>query len=191
MKVLIIGAGLAGLSTAYHLKKSIDFEIFEKNQFVGGYSSSYQVDEYTFDYSGHYLHFRNKDIRSLVKELLKDNLRKVKRSSAIFSYNTITNYPYQSNFYGLPDKIIIQNLLGVIKAKYEKNIKNINNFHHEWILKNFGEGVAKNFMVPYNKKLWGVHPREMGINWIERFIPNIDLEDVIKGALIKKNDKMS
>ena len=49
MKVIIIGAGLAGLSTAYHLNKSIDFEIFEKNKFVMRYSSSYRVDKYTYD----------------------------------------------------------------------------------------------------------------------------------------------
>lgn len=189
MKVLIIGAGLAGLSTAYHLEKSIDCEIYERNQFVGGYASSYQIDDYVFDYSGHYLHLRNNDIRKLILKLLMGNIKKVERSSVIFSHNTITNYPYQSNFYGLPEEIIIQNLIGFIKAKYEKNRNFIYNFY-DWILKNFGKGIAENFMVPYNEKLWGIHPKKMSIEWIDRFIPDIKLNDVIRGAITKKKNNV-
>lgn len=189
MKVIIIGAGLAGLSTAYHLEKSIDCEIYERNLYVGGYASSYQIDDYIFDFSGHYLHLRNNDIKNLIFKLLKGNVKNVIRSSVIFSHNKITNYPYQSNFYGLPEEIIIQNLIGFIKAKYEKNNKPVHNFY-DWILKNFGKGIAENFMVPYNEKLWGVHPKKMSAEWIDRFIPDIKLNDVIRGTITKKKNEV-
>ena len=44
-KIVILGAGLAGLSTAYHLKK--DYEIYEKEGEVGGLCRSKNIDGFT------------------------------------------------------------------------------------------------------------------------------------------------
>ena len=38
-------------------------------------------------------------------------------------------------------------------------------------------------MIPYNTKLWGVHPREITSEWCSRFVPLPKLEDVVKGAV--------
>ena len=53
--IAIIGAGLAGLSTAYHLKK--DYSIYEQEHEVGGLCKSYTIDGFTFDYTGHLFAF--------------------------------------------------------------------------------------------------------------------------------------
>ena len=55
--ILIVGAGLAGLSTAFHLK-GLPYRIFEKEKEIGGLCRSYQIDGFTFDLTGHLLHFR-------------------------------------------------------------------------------------------------------------------------------------
>ncbi len=57
--ILIIGAGLAGLSTAYHLGSKDGYQICEKEGEVGGLCRSYEKDGFTFDYTGHLLHLRN------------------------------------------------------------------------------------------------------------------------------------
>jgi hypothetical protein len=46
-----------------------------------------------------------------------------------------------------------------------------------------GKGIAKHFMVPYNKKLLGASLCELRPEYAERFIPQPPTEDVIKGAL--------
>jgi len=38
-------------------------------------------------------------------------------------------------------------------------------------------------MVPYNEKLWGVHPREITAAWCSRFVPVPKLADVVRGAV--------
>jgi len=43
--------------------------------------------------------------------------------------------------------------------------------------------VAKHFMVPYNKKLWTVHPKEMTLSWMGSYVPQPDLEAALDGAL--------
>ena len=54
--ILIVGAGLAGLSTAYHLS-GLPYRLYEREQEVGGLCRSYKKDGFTFDYTGHLLHF--------------------------------------------------------------------------------------------------------------------------------------
>jgi protoporphyrinogen oxidase len=38
-------------------------------------------------------------------------------------------------------------------------------------------------MIPYNEKIWGVHPREITAEWCSRFVPLPNLEQVIAGAV--------
>ena len=50
--ILIIGAGLTGLSTAYHLG-DVEYQICEKEREVGGLCRSFKQDGFTFDCTGH------------------------------------------------------------------------------------------------------------------------------------------
>ena len=70
MKV-IIGAGLTGLSAAYHLQ-SDDYVILERCNDVGGTCSSCHQDGFTFDHVGHVMHFRQDRTRDLAKKVLGD-----------------------------------------------------------------------------------------------------------------------
>src|SRR5262249_14830771 len=53
----------------------------------------------------------------------------------------------------------------------------------EFILEKMGEGIARHFMIPYNHKLWGVHPREITAEWCSRFVPVPKLDEVVAGAV--------
>ena len=64
--IVIVGAGLAGLSTAYHLPHA-SYRLYEREREVGGLCRSYRKDGFTFDYTGHLLHFRQPDIKALVE----------------------------------------------------------------------------------------------------------------------------
>ncbi len=72
--VVIIGAGIAGLSAAYHLQNT-NYLIFEKEYRVGGLCRSEIIDGFTFDYAIHTIYSSDEYASKLIKEvLLKDNL---------------------------------------------------------------------------------------------------------------------
>ena len=71
--ILIVGAGLAGLSTAYHLR-GVPYKILEREREVGGLCRSYVKDGFTFDYTGHLLHFRQTAIKALVEAPASDSI---------------------------------------------------------------------------------------------------------------------
>lgn len=186
-RIVILGAGLAGLSVAYHLQeKNIDYQIFEREDAPGGLSRSKNIDGFTFDYSGHLLHFKDRYTYGLVKNLLNNNLIQHKRNSWIYSFGTYIPYPFQANLFGLPPKITKDCLLGFIQATnnghYKKN-KNTN--FRDWIYQTFGKGIARYFMVPYNKKFWTIPPSQLTCDWMNGLVPQPSLEDVIEGTITR------
>ena len=79
-KIVILGAGLAGLSAAFHIEreknklKNVDYEIFEKEMKAGGLCRTEVINGFSFDNSGHLLHLKNEYTRTLIERLLGDNL---------------------------------------------------------------------------------------------------------------------
>ena len=181
-EIVILGAGLAGLSAAYHLKSG--YALFEKENETGGMARSIYKDGYTFDYDGHLLHFRSEYAFNLVSDILNGNLAPHKRNSWVYSKGIFTRYPFQANFYGLPNSAIKDCLMGLIKTKLlNPSCLNSNGNFENWIIKTFGDGIANHFMLPYNRKFWTVEPKKMTCEWLDGFVPVPDLEDTVTGAI--------
>ncbi|MBW2182452.1 MAG: NAD(P)-binding protein, partial [Deltaproteobacteria bacterium] len=109
--ILIIGAGLAGLSTAYHLGKE-EYEIYEKENEAGGLCRSFKKDGFTFDYTGHLLHLRNEYTKKLIEKLLPGKIKPHTRCASIYSKGVFTSYPFQANLHGLPKEVIEECSIG-------------------------------------------------------------------------------
>jgi len=192
-KVLIIGAGLTGLSTAFHLEQmgGIDYSVYEKEEKVGGLCRSDYVrcagfeGMFTFDIVGHLLHLKKEYTKALVQELLKGNLKRHFRNSWIYSKRVYTKYPFQANTYGLLPKVVKECVFGFIDAKYRSvhsSRPSSRESFYDWILQNFGKGIAKHFMIPYNQKIWTVHPKELTCGWL-KYVPSPSFREVVIGAL--------
>lgn len=192
--IVILGAGLAGLSTAYHLRRAgcRDFALHEREHRPGGLCRSETRDGFTFDYTGHFLHLRTPEAKRLASGLLGRELASVARSSWVFSHDVFTRYPFQTNTYGLPIQVVKEVLLGYIEARYGKpfvpraacRVPSPN--FERWVYESFGAGIAKHFMIPYNEKVWALHPRFLTTDWMGRYVPPAPIEKVIEGALSDK-----
>jgi protoporphyrinogen oxidase len=186
--IVILGGGLAGLSVAYHLRKK--YQLFEKEERVGGLCRSHQVRGFTFDYTGHLLHFRSAYAKDFAYRLLGNNIKAHNRRAWIFSKNVFTRYPFQANTYGLPPEVIAECLLGFIESiKKSTSLPPANNFK-EWILQQFGSGIARHFMLPYNRKLWTIPLEAISLDWLKSFVPRPSITEVIKGALTARHSSL-
>ena len=188
VETIILGAGLAGLSTALHLER--DWLLVEKEDRVGGLTRTEELDGYHFDQTGHWLHLRHPHIRATVERLMGDGLTRVRRRSHIWSHGRYSLYPFQGNLYGLPREVVEECLMGVIEAKLQSARAEgggaaapAPRHFLDYVERHFGKGIARHFMVPYNTKLWGVPPTEITADWCSRFVPYPSLEQVVSGAL--------
>ncbi len=180
---IIIGAGPAGLSTAYHLHGS-SWQILEQQERVGGLCQSIEDNGFTFDYAGHIM-FTNSDyVKDVMYPLLLgDNVHWQDREAWVYSKNTYTRYPFQASTYGLPPEVINDCIMGAIKARYESDHSHEPQNFKEYIEMFWGEGIAKHFMMPYNQKLWAVPLDEMSHTWLSGRVPQPNLEEIILGGL--------
>ncbi len=189
--VLILGAGLSGLSAAIHLAGG--YRLVEKSDRVGGLCKTGVRDGFHFDATGHWLHLRDPGMRALAEEVLPGGWTTVVRKAGIWSHGVFTRYPYQVNTCGLPPEIVAENVLGFIEAHYGEKGRALREREPrtfgEFILRHLGEGFAKNFMFPYNEKLWTIHPNDMGTEWTGRFVPRPTIEQVVRGALGLEGDQ--
>lgn len=169
---LIIGGGLTGLSTAYHLEKAgrRDYLLVEKEPVLGGLARSIRRERFTFDCSGHLLHLHTRQGKQLVKHLLPRNLSRLQRQAWIYTHGTYIPYPYQAHLFALPPAQQQECLDGLRQAARRTSKQTPKNFE-DWCLRQFGKGIYSQFMRPYNTKLWGVPPRELTCEWCGPFVP--------------------
>ena len=79
---IIIGGGVTGLS--YALFTSNKSLILEAEPEIGGYCKTTKRNGYVWDYSGHFFHFNDKDIESIITRSLPVNaIRKVDKHTKI------------------------------------------------------------------------------------------------------------
>jgi protoporphyrinogen oxidase len=182
-RVVVIGGGLAGLSTSLHLDPAWEVVVLEREAEVGGVARSRHVDGFTFDYTGHLLHVRDPHVRALVDRLLPGAFRTCTRKAAVFSHGVYVPYPFQANLHGLPADVVAECLIGFVEALLAGEKPEEARDFHEWTLRCFGAGIARHFMVPYNTKLFRRDLREMTADWVSWSVPRPSLEQVVRGAL--------
>src|SRR5262249_20807709 len=151
---VILGAGLTGLSCALHLGG--DYLLVEKVREPGGIVRTRVVEtahgKFFCDGTGHWLHFRNPEMRALVERLLPGGLVEYERNAAIHLRGVFTPYPFQANTFGLPREVVLDCLLGLLRARHPEDFglagptSAPRNFR-ESIEHTFGEGICRHFMV--------------------------------------------
>ncbi len=182
VKYLILGGGLTGLSTAYHLEqeKETDYLLVERKPFLGGLCASEVHKGFTFDYSGHLLHLHTPYATALVRRLLRGNLSRLKRQAFIDFDGQRIPFPFQANLWAVPEKVRQECLAGVKQAAHTKNRRPKN--LEEWFLQAFGNGIYRHFLKPYNTKLWQTNPVRMTWDWCGTFVPRPNLAQITRNA---------
>jgi len=173
--ITILGAGLAGLSAAYHLGDG--YMILEREAEPGGLCRSFTEKGYVFDIAPHILFSRDEYARGLFARLLEGNLLTHDRRAYIYMMGTYVKYPFEANLHPLPKEIIEECIQGVV----DRPTATPSNFK-EWILASFGEGIARHYMVPYNKKIWKYPLERMNTEWLGGRVPSPSVEEMRRGA---------
>jgi protoporphyrinogen oxidase len=190
-KIVIIGAGPTGLAAGYRLRElgHRNYRIFEARHKVGGLASSeVSPNGFTYDIGGHVLFSHYEYFDRLFDKLMGDEYKELVREAWVWMCGRFLPYPLQNNIKDLPKEVVLECLLGLVEAqKTPLNLDEIDNFE-QLIMKQFGAGLAKYFMMPYNFKVWAHPPRMMNKEWIGERVALPKLERVLGNVIIDTDD---
>ena len=180
-KIVILGAGMTGLSAAYFLQKhGVDFSVYEKEASLGGLCRSLKIDGFTFDYAERFLRMPDENFKKFILGLMGGNIFPKELSASIYFKGAHVRFPFQKNLFDLPKSLRSECLKSYIRAAKKK--QDYKNFA-QWTRASFGEAIAKYFMIPYNKKIWAYAPAKMSVDWFRgEFLPKHDVKSVKEGA---------
>ena len=162
------------------------WQLYEKEERVGGLARSTAVEGYLFDHGPHILFTIDPEMEALIRELLGDNFHAQERQAFIYhhAHRLYTRFPFQAHLHGLPAPIVKDCLVGLIRAVERQARGEFSPTNYEeWMRGFFGDGIADHLMIPYARKIWTVEPAEMDFSWIGRRVPTPDYERIVAGAL--------
>jgi protoporphyrinogen oxidase len=185
-KVVIAGAGPAGLTAAYQLcKEKIPSVVLEKDNVVGGISRTVNYKGYLFDIGGHRFFTKVKAVDDMWREVLGEK-RFLRRSrlSRIYYNKKFFYYPLKASnaLLGLGILNSFRMLGSYIKAQIFP-IRSERSFD-DWISNRFGKRLYNTFFKTYTEKVWGIPCNEISADWAAQRIKGLSLISTIKNALL-------
>lgn len=185
---LIIGAGMSGLATAAALGKGSDLVILERDSEIGGYCKTVKKAGFTWDYSGHFFHFKHPEIeRFLLDRMPGQQVRKVIKKSFISYKGRQVDFPFQKNIHQLPQDEFIDCLHDLYFARAGTQPKPPETNFKEMLYARFGRSIAEKFLIPYNEKLYATDLATLDRDAMGRFFPHADLEDIVRNMKTANN----
>ncbi len=176
IKYLILGAGISGLSFAYYLKRD-DYLILEKENIPGGLLQTIKKQGFTWDYSGHFLHFKNEILKKNIETLMGEKLLHISpKITSIYYKGRFIDYPFQKNIHQLNKSDFIDCIYYLFNKKPKAKYSNF----REMLLGKFGKGICEKFLFPYNEKLYSTDLNNLDAAAIGRFFPDTNIKEIIE-----------
>jgi len=190
--ILIIGAGIAGLTAAYKLAQSGEqVIIIEKECDCGGLARSIKFKDNIFDFGPHRFHTHDAQVSDFINEILAEDKLLIKRNSKVWLFNHYHNWPldYHSLF-KLPYNIMFKAFIDLFNRP-----KPYNDTFESYVISKYGKTLYKYFFKPYTIKFLNYPPAELHSDWgkigIDRAVITNEIQmnnllDVAKSALLPK-----
>jgi protoporphyrinogen oxidase len=188
-KVVIIGAGPAGLTAAYELcKAGIESVVLEKDNMVGGLARTLNHNGYYFDMGGHRFFTKVKVVEDMWHKVLGEDFLSRSRLSRIYYNRKYFYYPLRAfnalSGLGAWNSFLI--LLSYLKSRLFPD-KPEETFE-QWISNRFGKRLYKTFFKTYTEKVWGIPCSEIRAEWAAQRIKGLSLIAALKNALLDQKN---
>ncbi|MCP9496442.1 MAG: FAD-dependent oxidoreductase [Pyrinomonadaceae bacterium MAG19_C2-C3] len=176
MKIGILGAGIAGLSSAYFLRNSPhNVQVHEADTRVGGLARSFNWHGFDCDIAPHRLFTDDKEL--LAEMLALVPMKEVRRKSRIYLRGKWIQDPVNAvemvlKFFPFTSYNIVRHFL--FRKQYPEDS------FEALVLNQFGEGLNDLFFKPYSEKLFGIPANQISAVWGRRKIRVAGLRDMLR-----------
>lgn len=182
--IVVIGAGIAGLSAGYHLKeKGKDAVIFEKSSSWGGLCDNFTIEGFRFDKFIH-LSFTEDEY---VKKLFSSSSSHLSHRPKAYNYSEglWLKHPVQNNMCRLPFFEKMRIIKDFIARKREEGQGDVVDYE-KWLKCQFGDHFAEKFPMVYTEKYWTIPARDLSVDWIGDRVHRTSFYEMARGAFFEE-----
>ena len=189
MQVVVVGAGVAGLTAAYLLaRQGAEVAVIEREETVGGLARSFRYGEYTFDVGPHRFHTDYAPVADLIREVLGTQITTIDRSSSVWLFGRHHPWPLRPmSLFFLPPSVSLRICGDVLGPKRTKEGSSF----QDYILSVYGPTIYEAFFHPYTGKFLKLPPELIDETWarvsvqraiIDNKLKMTTLNDIIKAT---------
>lgn len=195
-KIVILGAGPAGISAAWRLTKlGYPVTVLERDGAVGGMGRTIKVGDYSVDFGPHTFHIRetpeSKEILKTITPFFGDNPLTLVRGTRVLLRGKEYVYPLEilQVLFGvsplLSMRILFDYSVATIKSLFAPARKE--DSFEDWGVTNLGRTLYDLCFGKYSAKVWGLPTSQISSKQAQR-VAKLNLKNIILRALGIKAD---
>ena len=183
-RVIVVGAGPAGLSAALELVKAgHQVTVLERdpNQ-VGGLAKTLSYQGFRFDIGAHRFFSKNPEITRWWRERLSKDFIRIKRLTRILYRQRFFEYPLKAGnaLAGLGVGTSLR-CVGSYLRRQVFPLRPEQSFS-AWVTNRFGDRLFNIFFKTYTEKVWGMPCDQISADWASQRIKGLSLRQAILNA---------
>ncbi|MDO8361940.1 MAG: FAD-dependent oxidoreductase [Actinomycetota bacterium] len=210
-RIVVVGAGPCGIGCARELLAlgHADFRVLEAAGHPGGLASSVVDSQgFTWDLGGHVVFSHYGEFDRVLAEVMGSDLLHHERSSFVRIAGQWVPYPFQNNLHHLPAELAEEAIVGLVQAGLaapwpaepapapsdepaaapdEPALAAADDFG-SWMARTFGAGIVRQFMQPYNEKVWAHPAHEMSAGWIAERVSVVPWQQALHSLVHRTDD---
>lgn len=186
--ILILGAGLTGLSTSFHIghEKCL---LLESQDRPFGHIGSDRRDGFIWDQGPHVSFTKNEYVKQLFERSVSGGFEEFEVKVGNYYRGHWITHPAQTSMHQLPEPLRDDCLNSFLNTRSQVVREPVTNYQ-QWLDLAFGPVFAKTFPSVYTKKYWTQPADALTTEWIGSRVLYPDVEDVKAGAVSPLNRPM-
>lgn len=189
-RVVVIGAGPAGLTAARELTKAgVCPVVIDKRGRLGGLARTETFNGFRFDMGGHRFFTKIEEVKTIWREVLGDNLLRRPRLSRIYYDRRFFYYPLRplNALLNLGPLRAVRIVLSYVRWQLFPHPRE--DTFEQWVTNRFGRRLFliffKIFFKAYTEKVWGIPCSELRAEWAAQRIKDLSLRTALLHMFVR------
>jgi protoporphyrinogen oxidase len=181
--IVILGAGLSGLSASYHLGHDRCL-LLERNMHAFGHAASVQRDGFVWDIGPHVSFTNDPYVKSLFELSVGRDLEEIEVRVGNYYRGHWIDHPAQTSLHQVPQPERDACLASFLATRESQPADGpvVAKNYQQWLENAFGPVFANTFPAVYTRKYWTRPATELTTDWIGGRILYPRVEEVQRGA---------
>jgi len=189
-RVIIVGAGVCGLTLAYHVARAgLPVTLLEKRGGVGGLARGFTYGDHRFDLGPHRFHSPVNKVMTFINDVLGQDSASITRSSSVHFLGKYHDWPLKlKTVFQLPPLVSVRAFFDLLNKSKHHDPGNPS--FENYVLGKYGRTLYSLFFKEYTEKFLGIPAADTHQNWAKIGVDRATIDEKVNTATLQHLVKM-